>query len=252
MRHLLAVYLAVLIVGTLAAADTEGDIAICADEKSPDAMAACTRLIEAAQLPPDKLAEVYDNRASLRLSSGDADRALADYDAAIRLAPAEGEIRMDRGDAFRATGDEVKALADYEEAVRLKPDLWRAHYMRAYSLEGRGDHAAAIEGYTRAAKLAPDNPDPHCEIGVIYFNAGDHARQSPNTARRSRSRRRRPDFMIIEDKPMRRRISWSARWPTIPTRFDSIPKTPRSSRGVLACSTSAGSGAERSPTPARR
>lgn len=174
MRHLLAVYLAVLIVGTLAAADTEGDIAICADEKSPDAMAACTRLIEAAQLPPDKLAGVYDNRASLRLSSGDADRALADYDAAIRLAPAEGEIRMDRGDAFRATGNEVKALADYEEAVRLKPDLWRAHYMRAYSLEGRGDHAAAIEGYTRAAKLAPDNPDPHCEIGVIYFNAGDH------------------------------------------------------------------------------
>ena len=65
MRHLLAVYLAVLIVGTLAAADTEGDIAICADEKSPDAMAACTRLIEAsAQLPPDKLAEVYDNRLS--------------------------------------------------------------------------------------------------------------------------------------------------------------------------------------------
>ena len=69
MRHLLAVYLAVLIVGTLAAADTEGDLAICADEKSPDAMAACTRLIEAGHLLPDKLAEVYDNRASLRLAS---------------------------------------------------------------------------------------------------------------------------------------------------------------------------------------
>ena len=31
-----------------------------------------------------------------------------------------------------------------------------------------------------------------------------------------------------------------------------IPKTPRSSRGVLACSTSAGNGAERSRTPVRR
>ena len=251
MRHLLAVYLAVLIVVTLAAADTEGDIAICADEKSPDAMAACTRLIEAAQLPPDKLAEVYDNRASLRLSSGDADRALADYDAAIRLAPAEGEIRMDRGDAFRATGDEVKALADYEEAVRLKPDLWRAHYMRAYSLEGRGDHAAAIEGYTRAAKLAPDNPDPHCEIGVIYFNAGDHDKAvakysaaialSPQTARFYDYRGQAYE---AQNKLERALADYS-------DAIHSIPKTPRSSRGVLACSTSAGSGAERSPTPAR-
>ena len=119
MRHLLAVYLAVLIVGTLAAADTEGDIAICADEKSPDAMAACTRLIEAAQLPPDKLAEVYDNRASLRLSSGDADRALADYDAAIRLAPAEGEIRMDRGDAFPATAAPTAAASHLNPTTLL-------------------------------------------------------------------------------------------------------------------------------------
>ena len=119
MRHLLAVYLAVLIVGTLAAADTEGDIAICADEKSPGAMAACTRLIEAAQLPPDKLAEVYDNRASLRLSSGDADRALADYDAAIRLAPAEGEIRMDRGDAFPATAAPAAAASHLNPTTLL-------------------------------------------------------------------------------------------------------------------------------------
>jgi hypothetical protein len=97
MRRLFAVASAVLTVGTLAVADAEGDMAACADKKSPDAMAACTRLIDAGQLPADKLAEVYDQRARVRLSGGDTDSGLTDYDAAIRLAPADGVIRMRRG-----------------------------------------------------------------------------------------------------------------------------------------------------------
>jgi hypothetical protein len=61
MRRLLAIASAILIAGKLAAA--EGDIAACADKNSPDILAACTRLIEGGQLPPDKLAEMYDHRA---------------------------------------------------------------------------------------------------------------------------------------------------------------------------------------------
>jgi tetratricopeptide (TPR) repeat protein len=174
MLRLLTIALVVLIAGKLSAAAVEGDMAACAEEKSPDALAACTRLIEAGQLLPAKLAEVYDHRAGVKLSGGDTDGALTDYDAAIRLTPTDGMIHMRRGDAFRVKGDAVKALADYNDAVRLKPDLWRTHYMRAYMLEVRGDHSAAIESYTRAAELAPDNPRPRSEIGVIYYNAGDY------------------------------------------------------------------------------
>jgi tetratricopeptide (TPR) repeat protein len=157
MRRLFAVASAALTVGTLAVADAEGDMTACADKKSPDAMAACTRLIDAGQLPPDKLAEVYDQRARVRLSGGDTDSALTDYDAAIRLALADGVIRMRRGDAFRAKGDEVKALADYDVAVRLKPDLWRTHYMRAYMLRRqgrshRGDRGLYARGRDRAGQ----------------------------------------------------------------------------------------------------
>jgi tetratricopeptide (TPR) repeat protein len=174
LRRLLAAVSAVLTVCALAAAAAEGDMAAGADNNAPDAMAACTRLIEAGELAADKLAEVYDHRPTVRLSGGDTDGAPADYDAAIRLAPADGVIRMRRGDAFRTKGDEVKALADYDVAVGLKPDFLRTLYMRAYVLEGRGDHAGAIEGYKRAAELAPDNPDPHSEMGVIHYNAGDY------------------------------------------------------------------------------
>ncbi len=58
---------AVLTVGTLAAADAECDMVACADKKSPDAMATCTRLIEAGQLPLDTLVKMVLLTGPLKL-----------------------------------------------------------------------------------------------------------------------------------------------------------------------------------------
>ena len=68
----------------LAAAD---DAADCAKETGEDAIAACTRRIESGGVNGHELAVMLDHRGLAMRRKGDIDRAIADFDEAIRRAP---------------------------------------------------------------------------------------------------------------------------------------------------------------------
>jgi len=61
---------------------------------------------------------------------GDLDRAIADYDAALKADPRLAEAHHNRGLAWRARGDRRRALADFDAALRLKPDFEGARASR--------------------------------------------------------------------------------------------------------------------------
>jgi tetratricopeptide (TPR) repeat protein len=66
----------------------------------------------------------------------DYDRAIADYDATVRLDPAFQRAYNNRGAAWRGKGDRARALQDYAEAVRLDPsDKTAADNHREITLE---------------------------------------------------------------------------------------------------------------------
>src|SRR6266403_339236 len=52
---------------------------------------------------------------------GDNDRAIADYNEAIRLDPKHARAFHHRGYAYSDKGDNDRAIADYNEAIRLNP-----------------------------------------------------------------------------------------------------------------------------------
>ncbi len=59
-------------------------------------------------------------RALIRLQQGDADKALADLNAAIKCNPKYQIAYAARGQAFENKGDTARALADYRQALKLK------------------------------------------------------------------------------------------------------------------------------------
>ena len=80
--------------------------------------------------PDDAVA--LTNRGVAYARKGDYDRALADYDKAIRREPKYARAFNDRGALYGRKGDYDRAIADYNEAIRLDPK-----YARAFCNRGR-------------------------------------------------------------------------------------------------------------------
>jgi tetratricopeptide (TPR) repeat protein len=58
----------------------------------PQAITACTRVIDNPKAPGEARAVAYNNRGNAYSRSGDTDRALSDYDAAIKLDPTSSSV----------------------------------------------------------------------------------------------------------------------------------------------------------------
>ncbi|HEX7791047.1 MAG TPA: DUF1850 domain-containing protein [Afipia sp.] len=63
-------------------------------------------------------------------AKGDFDRAIADYDAALKADPVSAEALNSRSTVWRAKGDRRRALADLDAALKLKPDFEAARANR--------------------------------------------------------------------------------------------------------------------------
>jgi tetratricopeptide (TPR) repeat protein len=71
------------------------------------------------------------------------DRAVADFDRAVRLAPNDETIYAARWVFWLATGNHARALADMDTCVRLWPGFLEAHVARAELLANCPDRAVA-------------------------------------------------------------------------------------------------------------
>src|SRR5262249_51101716 len=91
----------------------QGDETTCAQVNSPDALAACSRLIEANRLG------FYFNRAQIYVRNGDYDRAIADLSEYIHLVPNNAVALTERGLSYAKKGEDGHAIADYTEAITL-------------------------------------------------------------------------------------------------------------------------------------
>ena len=100
----------------------------------------------------DNLAIAYSNRGNSFLRRGQEDRAIADYDQAIRLDPSYVDAYRNRGAARFNQGAYDKALPDYEAAIRLDPrepgsytDRCSVHAMTGRLPEAKADCDKALE-----------------------------------------------------------------------------------------------------------
>src|SRR3982750_642493 len=124
---------------------------------TPEAQAAaCTVLIDSKRFTRTNLAILHSNRGIAYGKAGDYDRAIADFDAALRINPNHVRAYVNRGNANFTRRDYDRAIADFGQAIRLEPKVV-AHVMsRAIAYEAKGDLARAIADYDQALKLDPN------------------------------------------------------------------------------------------------
>ncbi|MBR0777503.1 tetratricopeptide repeat protein [Bradyrhizobium diazoefficiens] len=157
----------------LASPAAAGDTATCMTASGDVAIAACTRAINSGAGQPWIN---YNNRGFAWHNKGDDDRALADYNQAIRLNPAYGPPHDNRGNIYLVRGDPDRALAEYNEAIRLDPKSAWPYANRANVLRNTGDNDRAIADFNEAIRLNPKMAFAFNGRGLAWYNKGDDDR----------------------------------------------------------------------------
>jgi tetratricopeptide (TPR) repeat protein len=129
----------------------EGEDAVSVDQR----IDGCSAVIKAARDRSEKLAEAFNNRGIGYRLKGDYDRAIQDYNQAIKLNPKFAVAYNNRGVAHEHKNEYDRAISDYDQAIKLRPSA-EAHFNRGNAQLGRSHYDRAIDDYNQAIKLKPD------------------------------------------------------------------------------------------------
>ena len=124
----------------------------------------------------------YHTRGAARAALGDYDKAITDFDAAIRLNPETAINYQDRGLAKEALGEKGAAKADFEEAARKNGDLAKNYYEDGRGKNSGRAYEAAMVSFDKALRLNP-------EYASVYSNRA----LSQNALGRRELRRENPE-----------------------------------------------------------
>ncbi len=176
MRHFLW-FMSVALTGfscwmSAAAAD---DIAICGASTGDDAIAACTRLIVTGNLKGSDLVLAFTLRGMRLAEKGQFDRAIQDYDKAIKLDPKSEYGYGGRGTAYQKMGEHGRAIADFNVAIRLNQQS--VYYVfRGKSFFEKRDYDKAMQDYDQALRLNPANIDAYRLRSEVYYFKDEYDR----------------------------------------------------------------------------
>ena len=114
---------------------------------------------------------------------GDYDRAIQDYNQAIRLDANSASAFTGRGAAYFAKGDYERAIQDYNQAIRLDANSASAFDHRGTAYFAKGDYDRAIQDYNQAIRLNPKTAHALLARGLAHLYAGHASERNRILAR---------------------------------------------------------------------
>ena len=130
---------------------------------------------EAIRLKPN-YAKAYYWRGRAYFSKKDYDIAISDLSEAIRLEPKYVEAYYWRGRVYFSKKDDDKAVSDFNEAIQLEPKDATAHYWRGLVYFSKKDGDKAVSDFNEAIRLEPKYVEAYYWRGRVYGVKGDRHR----------------------------------------------------------------------------
>lgn len=134
----------------------------------------CTALVQAGGTAA-QMSAALNNRGNAYSDKGQFDRAIQDYDQAIRLDPNNGLAFCNRGSAHHRQGRFDLAIQDYGQAIGLYPNFVLAHFNRGIAYHATRRLPQAIADYEAVLRIRPKEPYALYGRGVARQMMGDAA-----------------------------------------------------------------------------
>lgn len=144
----------VLLVSALTPSNARGQ-GRCGDPDPEISIAVCSATIQSGRANGRALAVAHTERGVAYVTLLDYDRALLDFDAAIRIDPAFARAFANRGAAHGAKQDFDRAIEDFTRVLKLEPRSANAFADRAGMYRLNGQYDEAIKDYGEAIRINP-------------------------------------------------------------------------------------------------
>lgn len=108
---------------------------------------------------------------------GEYDRAIENFNKAIKLNPKFADPYNDRGLSYKNKDFYDLPIKDYTKAIELAPDFAEAYNSRGNAYRNLGDYNQAIQDHTSAIRMNPDLAEAYNDRGILYKElSGDRER----------------------------------------------------------------------------
>jgi tetratricopeptide (TPR) repeat protein len=156
MARLFLLLMPLIALGVPSPAQSNDDSKRCASKLEQNefdlAIDYCTAAIQSGELSDQDLAVLFNNRGRAYANKKDYDRAIQEYDQAVRMGQGSDSFYR-RGLAYFEKNDFSRAIQDFDEALKLAPDDVAILQSRGWAYENKNEYEHAIQDYDRAISL---------------------------------------------------------------------------------------------------
>ena len=163
------------------------DTADCEQMTNPALkIAACTKVLQSGKPANDAKASGYHHRGVGYLLQQNFDRAIVEFNEALKVDRTYKRSYNSRGNAWKGKGELDLAVADYNEAIHLDPQFSFPYNGRASVWYNKGEWDRAIADYNEVIRLDPGLAAPYANRGNAWKAKGelDRALEDQNEALR--------------------------------------------------------------------
>jgi tetratricopeptide (TPR) repeat protein len=162
--------------GAESAQDQDANWTLCTVSDPDIRIVGCTAIIQAGAERAEKLAIAFNNRGLAYDRKGEYDRAVEDYDQAIRLNTNYSDAFYNRGSTYRNMGEYDRSIGNFDQAITLNPNHFLAFINRGNSYNDKGEYDHALQNFDEAIRLNPNYAAAFSHRGVAYAWKGEYDR----------------------------------------------------------------------------
>jgi tetratricopeptide (TPR) repeat protein len=129
--------------------------------------------------------------------NGDFDKAIIEFQQAIKLNPWVAESYHNLSDLYRRSGQYDQAISLDQKALSLKPDLWEAYLNLAEAYLARDNFSQATASINKAIGLKPQEASLYYVKALIYLKQGNKEKAKENLLIALKANPTDPRFQIL-------------------------------------------------------